>query len=42
MSKGVDYRCVIQNITRSYAINRFNNSKLDDYQAHYEYGFWYK
>ena len=28
--KGVDYRCVLWNITRNDAINRLNNSKLDD------------
>ena len=39
--KGNDYRCVIWNITRNYAINRLNNSKLDD-KDHYEYGFWCK
>ena len=39
--KGVDYRCVLWNITRNYAINRSNNSKLDD-KAHYEYEFWCK
>ena len=39
--KGNDYRCVIWNVTRNYAINRLNNSKLDD-KDHYEYGFWCK
>ena len=29
-AKGVDYRCVLWNITRNDAINRLNNSKLDD------------
>ena len=29
-AKGVDYRIVLWNITRNDAINRFNNSKLDD------------
>ena len=28
--KGVNYRCAIWNMSRSYAINRLNNSKLDD------------
>ena len=28
--KGVDYRCVLWNITRNDAINRLNNSKLHD------------
>ena len=28
--KGVDYRCVLWNMTKSDAINRLNNSKLDD------------
>ena len=28
--KGVDYRCVLWNMTRHNAINRLNNSKLDD------------
>ena len=28
--KGVDYRCVLWNITKNDAINRLNNSKLDD------------
>ena len=28
--KGVDYRCVLWNITRNDVINRLNNSKLDD------------
>ena len=28
--KGADYRCVLWNITRNDAINRLNNSKLDD------------
>ena len=28
--KGVDYRCALWNITRNYAINRLNNSELDD------------
>ena len=26
----VDYRCIIWNMTKNYAINRLNNSKLDD------------
>ena len=28
--KGVDYRCILWNITKNDAINRLNNSKLDD------------
>ena len=28
--KGIDYRCVIRNMTRNDAINRLNNSELDD------------
>ena len=28
--KGVDYRCVIWNMSRSDAINRLNNFELDD------------
>ena len=28
--KGVNYRCVLWNITRNDAINRLNNSELDD------------
>ena len=28
--KGVDYRCVLWNITRNYAINMLSNSKSDD------------
>ena len=28
--KGVDYRCVLWNITKNYAINMLGNSKLDD------------
>ena len=28
--KDVDYRCVLWNITKNDAINRLNNSKLDD------------
>ena len=28
--KGVDYRCVIWNMTKNDAINRLNNSKLGD------------
>ena len=28
--KGVDYRCVLWNMTRNDAINRLNNSELDD------------
>ena len=28
--KGVDYRCVLWNMTRNDAINRVNNSELDD------------
>ena len=28
--KGVDYRCILCNMTRNDAINRLNNSKLDD------------
>ena len=28
--KGVDYRCVLQNTTKNDAINRLNNSKLDN------------
>ena len=28
--KSVDYRCVIQDMTRSDVINMLNNSKLDD------------
>ena len=27
---GVDYRCILWNMTRNDAINRLNNSKLDD------------
>ena len=28
--KGVDYRCIIWNMTKTNAINKLNNSKLDD------------
>lgn len=28
--KGADYRCIISNMSRSDAINRLNNFKLDD------------
>ena len=28
--KGVEYRCVLWNITRNYAINWLNSYKLDD------------
>ena len=28
--KGVDYRCVLWNMSKNDAINRLNNSKLDD------------
>ena len=28
--KGVDYRCVLWNITKNDSIKRLNNSKLDD------------
>ena len=28
--KGVDYRCVLWNMTKNDAINRLNNCKLDD------------
>ena len=28
--EGVDYRCVLWNITKKNAINRLNNSKLDN------------
>ena len=28
--KGIDYRCILWNMTRSDVINRLNNSKLDD------------
>ena len=28
--RGVDYRCVILNMTRNDAINSLNNSKFDD------------
>ena len=28
--KGVDYRCIIWNMTKINAINKLNNSKLDD------------
>ena len=28
--KGVDYRCVLWNMTKNDAMNRLNNSKLDD------------
>ena len=28
--KGVDYRCVLWNITRNDAVNRLNNFKLDN------------
>ena len=28
--KGVDYRCVLWNMTRNDAINRLNNSELDE------------
>ena len=27
---GIDYRCVLQNMSKNDAINRLNNSKLDD------------
>ena len=37
----IDYRCVIWNMTRNDAINRLNNSELDD-KAHYEHEIWYK
>ena len=33
--KGVDYKCVVWNMTRNDAINRLNKSKIDD-KAHYE------
>ena len=39
--KGVDYKCVVWNMTRNDATNRLNKSKIDD-KAHYEYGFWCK
>ena len=29
-AKGVDYRCVLWNMSKNNAINRLNNSKLDD------------
>ena len=29
-AKGVDYRCVLWSMTKNDAINRLNNSKLDD------------
>ena len=28
--KGVDYGCILWNMTKNYAINRLNNSRLDD------------
>ena len=28
--KGVDYRCVLWNMTKNDAINKLNDSKLDD------------
>ena len=28
--QGVDYRCVLRNMTRTDAVNRLNNSELDD------------
>ena len=28
--KGIDYRCVLWNMTKNDAINKLNNSKLDD------------
>ena len=28
--KGIDYRCIVWNMTRNDAINRLNKSKLDD------------
>ena len=31
--KGVDYRCFIWDMSRSEAINRLNNSKLDDKES---------
>ena len=27
---GIDYRCVLRNMSKNDAINRLNNSKLDD------------
>ena len=35
--KSIDYRCVIWNMTRNDAINRLNNSKLDDYEYELQY-----
>ena len=28
--KGVDYKCILKNMTKNDATNRLNNSKLDD------------
>ena len=39
---GVDYRCVLQSITRNDEINRLNNYRLVNKGTFYEYGFWYK
>ena len=30
-AKGVDYRCVLQGVTKNDGINMLGNSKLDDY-----------
>ena len=38
---GVDYRCVLQSITRNDEINRLNNYRLVNKGTFYEYGFWY-
>ena len=32
-TKGIDYICVIWNITKDDTINRLNNSKLDDKES---------
>ena len=39
--KGVDYRCVLWNMTKNDAINRLNHSQLDD-KGSLRYELWYK
>ena len=39
--KGVDYSCFLWNMTRSDAISRLNNSKLDDKSSLWN-AFWCK
>ena len=39
--KAVDFRCILWGISKNDAVNRLNNSVLED-RGHFINGFWYK